>query len=161
INRLPVLLLPGDIFSGRRPHPVLQQLENPASHDLSVNDCFRPVSRYWDRINRPEQLLVALPEAMRVLADPAETGAVTLALPEDVQSEAFACAAHFFERRVYDVVRTCPPPDRLRVEAEMIRRSRRPLILAGGGIHYSDAAAALQTLAEAAGLPVAVTQAGK
>ena len=100
INRLPVLLLPGDIFANRHPAPVLQQLEFPGSHDVSVNDCFRPVSKYWDRINRPEQILTALPEAMRVLADPAETGTVTIALPEDVQAEAFDCPTVFFEKRV-------------------------------------------------------------
>src|SRR5690606_12516015 len=101
INRLPVLLLPGDTFASRLPHPVLQQLEHPMSHDLSVTDAYRPVSRFWDRINRPEQILSSLPEAMRILTDPAETGAVTLALPEDVQTEAYDYPAHFFEKRVY------------------------------------------------------------
>src|SRR6186713_411573 len=109
INRLPVLLLPGDIFARRNVAPVLQQLESEHSQDISVNDCFRPVSRYWDRINRPEQLLTALPEAMRVLSDPAETGAVTLALPQDVQAEAYEYPAHFFDARVYTVAR--PRPD--------------------------------------------------
>ncbi|HEY0944484.1 MAG TPA: 3D-(3,5/4)-trihydroxycyclohexane-1,2-dione acylhydrolase (decyclizing) [Opitutaceae bacterium] len=161
INRLPVLLLPGDIFANRRPGPVLQQLEYPGSHDVSVNDCFRPVSRYWDRINRPEQLLTALPEAMRVLADPAETGAVTLALPEDVQAESFDCPDVFFEKRVYEIVRAAPPAERLRAAAELLRRARRPLLIAGGGVHYSDAVEALQKFAEATGVPVAVTQAGK
>jgi 3D-(3,5/4)-trihydroxycyclohexane-1,2-dione acylhydrolase (decyclizing) len=161
VNRLPVLLLPGDIFANRRPGPVLQQLEYPGSHDVSVNDCFRPVSRYWDRINRPEQLLLALPEAARVLADPAETGAVTLALPEDVQAEAFECPTVFFEKRVHDISRTTPPNERLAAAAEALRRARRPLIVAGGGVHYSDASAALAGFAEATGVPVAVTQAGK
>jgi len=109
INRLPVLLLPGDIFANRIPHPVLQQLEYFGSQDVSVNDAFRPVSRYWDRIYRPEQLLSALPEAMRVLTDQAETGAVTLALPEDVQTEAYDFPAHFFEKRVWRIPRPVPP----------------------------------------------------
>lgn len=161
VNRLPVLLLPGDIFANRRPGPVLQQLEHPGSQDASVNDCFKPVSRYWDRINRPEQLLTALPEAMRVLADPAETGAVTIALPEDVQSEAFDCPAHFFEKRVYEVPRHTPTADALAAAAKFIRAAKAPLIVAGGGVHYSEACAILQKFAEATGIPVAVTQAGK
>ena len=161
INRLPVLLLPGDIFANRQPAPVLQQLESPASMDVSVNDCFRPVSRYWDRINRPEQLLAALPEAMRVLADPAAAGAVTLALPEDVQAEAHDYPAHFFEERVYRIARARPDRDALAAAADLIRRSRRPLIVAGGGVYYSEAEPALRAFAEKTGIPVAVTQAGK
>jgi len=161
INRLPVLLLPGDIFANRRPAPVLQQLENPASQDVSVNDCFRPVSRYWDRINRPEQILTALPEAMRVLSDPAETGAVTLALPEDVQAEAFDCPVNFFQRRVYEIHRTVPVAAQLAEAVRLLRAAKRPLLVAGGGVHYSDACAELRKFAEAARLPVAVTQAGK
>ncbi|HEX2100540.1 MAG TPA: 3D-(3,5/4)-trihydroxycyclohexane-1,2-dione acylhydrolase (decyclizing) [Candidatus Synoicihabitans sp.] len=161
INRLPVLLLPGDIFANRRPAPVLQQLEYPGSHDVSVNDCFRPISRYWDRINRPEQLLTALPAAMRVLADPAETGAVTLALPEDVQAEAFEFPAHFFAKRVYDIHRTTPPRDAIAAAAALLRRARRPFLVAGGGVHYSDAADALASFVDATGVPVGVTQAGK
>jgi 3D-(3,5/4)-trihydroxycyclohexane-1,2-dione acylhydrolase (decyclizing) len=161
VNRLPVLLLPGDIFANRRPAPVLQQLEYPGSQDVSVNDCFRPVSKYWDRLNRPEQLLTALPEAMRVLADPAETGAVTIALPEDVQAESYAYPLHFFEKRVYTIERSACSTENLRAAAALIRASRRPLIVAGGGVHYSDATAALEKLSDATGLPVAVTQAGK
>lgn len=161
VNRLPVLLLPGDIFANRIPGPVLQQLEFPASQDVSVNDCFRPVSKYWDRINRPEQLLSALPEAMRVLADPAETGAVTLAMPEDVQAESYAYPRHFFAKRVYTVERPAAAPESLRQAAALIRGARRPLIVAGGGVHYSDATAALARFATATGVPVAVTQAGK
>jgi 3D-(3,5/4)-trihydroxycyclohexane-1,2-dione acylhydrolase (decyclizing) len=161
VNRLPVLLLPGDLFANRRPGPVLQQLEFPASQDVSVNDCFRPVSKYWDRINRPEQILTALPEAMRVLADPAETGAVTIALPEDVQAEAFDCPENFFAKKVYEVWRTAPVTAALRQAAAVLRGARRPLIVAGGGVHYSDACAALLQFAEATGIPVAVTQAGK
>jgi 3D-(3,5/4)-trihydroxycyclohexane-1,2-dione acylhydrolase (decyclizing) len=161
INRLPVLLLPGDIFANRRPAPVLQQLEFPGSQDVSVNDCFRPVSKYWDRLNRPEQLLTALPEAMRILADPAETGAVTIAMPEDVQAESCAYPLHFFEKRVYTIDRANASTENLRLAAAWIRAARRPLIIAGGGVHYSDACAALEKLASATGLPIAVTQAGK
>jgi 3D-(3,5/4)-trihydroxycyclohexane-1,2-dione acylhydrolase (decyclizing) len=161
INRLPVLLLPGDIFASRRPAPVLQQLEFPSSQDASVNDCFRPVSRYWDRINRPEQLLTALPEAMRILADPAETGAVTIAMPEDVQAESFEFPAHFFAPRVYTVGRPGAAAEALRAAAALLRTARRPLLVAGGGVHYSDATEALDQFATATGIPVAVTQAGK
>ncbi|HUR56150.1 MAG TPA: 3D-(3,5/4)-trihydroxycyclohexane-1,2-dione acylhydrolase (decyclizing) [Opitutaceae bacterium] len=161
INRLPVLLLPGDIFANRIPNPVLQQLEFPASQDVSVNDCFRPVSKYWDRINRPEQILAALPEAMRVLADPAETGAVTIAMPEDVQAESYAFPLNFFEKRVYVVDRPAASTESVRAAAELLRRARRPLIVAGGGVHYSGATAALDKFAAATGIPVAVTQAGK
>ena len=161
INRLPVLLLPGDVFANRLPAPVLQQLESPASQDTSVNDCFRPVSRYWDRIFRPEQLLSALPEAMRVLADPAETGAVTLALPQDVQAEAYEYPAHFFDARVYLVPRARPDAGALAAAAAVLRAAQRPLIVAGGGVFYSEAEEALLALVDATGIPVAVTQAGK
>jgi 3D-(3,5/4)-trihydroxycyclohexane-1,2-dione acylhydrolase (decyclizing) len=161
INRLPVLLLPGDIFANRKPAPVLQQLEFPGSQDVSVNDCFRPVSKYWDRINRPEQILTALPEAMRVLADAAETGAVTIAMPEDVQAEAYAYPDHFFEKRVYVIDRPAASAENIAVAVELIRAARRPLIVAGGGVHYSDATDALAKFATATGIPVAVTQAGK
>jgi 3D-(3,5/4)-trihydroxycyclohexane-1,2-dione acylhydrolase (decyclizing) len=161
VNRLPVLLLPGDIFANRIPGPVLQQLEYPGSHDVSVNDCFRPVSKYWDRINRPEQILTALPEAMRVLADPAETGAVTIAMPEDAQAESYAYPLNFFEKRVYTVERPACSAESLRAAVALIRRAKRPLIIAGGGVHYSDAVAALEKFAEATGIAVAVTQAGK
>jgi len=161
VNRLPVLLLPGDIFANRRPGPVLQQLEFSASQDVSVNDCFRPVSKYWDRINRPEQILTALPEAMRVLADPVETGAVTIALPEDVQAEVFDCPVNFFAKKVYDVRRAPAAAEAVRAAEKLLRTARRPLLVAGGGVHYSDATAALQKFVEATGIPVAVTQAGK
>jgi 3D-(3,5/4)-trihydroxycyclohexane-1,2-dione acylhydrolase (decyclizing) len=160
INRLPVLLLPGDYFASRIPAPVLQQLESPNSMDLSVNDCFRPVSKYWDRIQRPEQLLKALPEAMRVLADPAARGAVTLALPEDVQSEAYRFPARFFERRVYRLSRARCSDEDAAAAARLIRNARRPLVVAGGGIHYSEAEAALKAFADASGIPVCMTQAG-
>jgi 3D-(3,5/4)-trihydroxycyclohexane-1,2-dione acylhydrolase (decyclizing) len=161
VNRLPVLLLPGDIFANRIPGPVLQQLEYPSSQDVSVNDCFRPVSKYWDRINRPEQILTALPEAMRILADPAETGAVTIAMPEDVQAESYAYPEHFFAKRVYTVERPACSAASLADAVTLLRAARRPLIVAGGGVHYSDAVAALDAFATATGIPVAVTQAGK
>jgi 3D-(3,5/4)-trihydroxycyclohexane-1,2-dione acylhydrolase (decyclizing) len=161
INRLPVLLLPGDIFARRNVAPVLQQLESSTSQDISVNDCFKPVSRYWDRINRPDQILMALPEAMRVLTSPAETGAVVLSLPEDVQAEAFDYPEQFFEKRVWVIPR--PRPDRklLTKAAEWIRAARRPLIIAGGGVLYSEASQALAEFASRTGIPVAETQAGK
>ena len=161
INRLPVLLLPGDIFANRTPAPVLQQLESPQSQDVSVNDCFRPISRYWDRIYRPEQLIAALPEAMRVLTSPAETGAVTLALPQDVQAEAYEYPAALFEERVWTVPRLRGDTALLRRAADAIRASRQPVIIAGGGVLFSDAAAALQRFAGAFGIPVIETQAGK
>jgi 3D-(3,5/4)-trihydroxycyclohexane-1,2-dione acylhydrolase (decyclizing) len=161
INRLPVLLLPGDIFANRVPAPVLQQLESAQTQDVSVNDCFRPVSRYWDRITRPEQLLTALPEAMRVLTSPAETGAVTLSLPQDVQTEAFDYPEAFFEDRVWHVER--PRGDRQAIEraVTLVRASRKPLIIAGGGVLYSEAADALVHFAGVTGIGVAETQAGK
>ncbi|PWU12416.1 MAG: 3D-(3,5/4)-trihydroxycyclohexane-1,2-dione acylhydrolase (decyclizing) [Verrucomicrobia bacterium] len=161
INRLPVLLLPGDIFARRNVGPVLQQLEQPYSQDISVNDAFKPVSRYWDRINRADQLMTALPEAMRVLTSPAETGAVTLALPQDVQAEAFDFPAELFNERVWYVPR--PEPEKALVSraARWIRASKRPLIIAGGGVLYSEAHQALANLAKTTGIPVCETQAGK
>jgi len=161
INRVPVLLLPGDIFARRNVAPVLQQLESGASQDVSVNDCFKPVSRYWDRIYRAEQLLTALPEAMRVLTSPAETGAVTLALPQDVQTEAFKFPEEFFEQRVWLVPRPRGDAEVLRQGVEMIRSAQRPLIIAGGGVIYSEATEALARFAAQTGIPVAETQAGK
>jgi len=161
INRLPVLLLPGDIFARRNVAPVLQQLESEHSQDISVNDCFKPVSRYWDRINRPDQLLTALPEAMRVLTSPAETGAVTLALPQDVQTEAFDYPASFFRDRVWHVPRNRPDRQALARAAEVIRRSKRPMIIAGGGVIYSEATEALRRFVDATGIPVGETMAGK
>src|SRR5437868_116115 len=161
INRIPVLLLPGDVFASRRPDPVLQQLETPWSGDESVNDCFRPVTRYWDRVQRPEQLVPAALAAMRVLTSQAETGAVTLALPQDVQAEAFDYPDGFFERRVWHLPRPLPEAGLLDRAAELIRASRRPLIVAGGGVIYSEAPAALARLVARTGIPVGETQAGK
>jgi 3D-(3,5/4)-trihydroxycyclohexane-1,2-dione acylhydrolase (decyclizing) len=161
INRLPVLLLPGDTFATRTPHPVLQQLEVPHDATVSVNDCFRPVSRFFERVERPEQLIPAALEAMRVLTDPAETGAVTLALPEDVQAEAFDVPDAFLERRVWHVVRQPPAEEALGRAVALIRSSSRPLIVAGGGVIYSEATAALRAFVDATGVPVCETQAGR
>lgn len=161
INRLPVLLLPGDVFASRVGPPVLQQLEGLGGPEVTVNDCLRPVSRYWDRINRPEQLPSSLLEAMRVLTDPAETGAVTLALPQDVQTEAFDYPEELFARRVWHVARPVPEPAALARAVELIYAARRPLIVAGGGVIYSEATGALAALVEATGVPVAETYAGK
>jgi 3D-(3,5/4)-trihydroxycyclohexane-1,2-dione acylhydrolase (decyclizing) len=161
INRLPVLLLPGDIFARRNVAPVLQQLESPSTQDISVNDCFRPVSRYWDRIQRPEQILTSLPEAMRVLTSPAETGAVTLALPQDVQAQAFDFPQNFFERRTWVVPRSRPDASLVAQAAGWMRSAKRPLIIAGGGTIYSEATEGLARFASQTGIPVAETQAGK
>ncbi|PRX95423.1 3D-(3,5/4)-trihydroxycyclohexane-1,2-dione acylhydrolase (decyclizing) [Allonocardiopsis opalescens] len=161
INRLPVLLLPGDTFATRPANPVLQELEAPYSMDVSVNDSFRPVSRYFDRINRPEQLPSALLAATRVLTDPAETGAVTLALPQDVQAEAHAFPVELFDRRVWHIGRPVPEPAALERAVALIRSARRPLIVSGGGTIYAEATEALAAFAAATGIPVAETQAGK
>ncbi len=161
INRLPVLLLPGDVFASRRPDPVLQQLEVPSSGDVSVNDCFRPVSRYFDRIWRPEQVIPAALAAMRVLTSQAETGAVTLAFPQDVQTEAYDFPEEFLGKRVWHVPRPLPDESALAEAVARISEARRPLIVAGGGVIYSDATDALRRLVEQTGIPVAETQAGK
>ncbi|MEU7582176.1 3D-(3,5/4)-trihydroxycyclohexane-1,2-dione acylhydrolase (decyclizing) [Streptomyces sp. NPDC041068] len=161
VNRLPVLLLPGDTFATRPADPVLQQLEVPGAGDVSVNDCLRPVSRYFDRVGRPEALIPAALAAMRVLTDPVETGAVTLALPQDVQTEAYDWPDEFFAERVWTVRRPAPDPRELTAAASAVREARRPLIVAGGGVHHSAAEDALKALAEATGIPVASTQAGK
>jgi 3D-(3,5/4)-trihydroxycyclohexane-1,2-dione acylhydrolase (decyclizing) len=161
INRIPVLLLPSDFFATRAANPVLQELEDPRSYDVSVNDAFKPVSRFWDRINRPEQLPPALLAAMRVLTDPAETGAVTLALPQDVQAEAYDWPPELFRERVWHVPRPVPEPAALARAVAVLRTARRPLVVAGGGVIYSDASDALRRFAEATGIPVADTQAGK
>ncbi len=161
VNRLPVLLFPSDYFANRLPDPVLQQVEHPVEHDVSANDAFRPVSRYFDRISRPEQLLSSLPEAFRVLTDPAETGAVTVALPEDVQAEVYDWPERFFEKRVWHVRRPVPEPAALAEVAELIRQAKRPLIVAGGGAIYSGAESALDAFATTFGIPVSESQAGK
>src|SRR5450432_2713312 len=161
INRVPVLLLPGDLFARRNVAPVLQQVEWPTTPDISVNDCFKPVSRYWDRIQRPEQLLTSLPEAVRVLTSPAETGTVTVCLPQDVQAEAFDFPEEFFQRRVWRVPRSRCDQELLARAAEWVRNAKKPLIIAGGGVLYSEASAALGRFAEATGIPVCETQAGK
>ncbi len=161
INRLPVLLLPGDTFATRTPHPVLQMLEVPHDATVSVNDCFRPVSRYFERVERPEQLVPAALEAMRVLTDPADTGAVTLALPEDVQAEAHDFPTAFVEPRVWTVFRQPPSPDAIARAASLIRAARRPLIVAGGGVIYSEATVALRAFVDATGIPVGETMAGR
>jgi 3D-(3,5/4)-trihydroxycyclohexane-1,2-dione acylhydrolase (decyclizing) len=161
INRLPVLLLPGDIFARRNVAPVLQQLESPATQDTGVNDCFKPVSRYWDRIYRPEQLITALPEAMRVLTSPSDCGAVTLALPQDVQAEAYDYPEELFRKRVWLIRRGQPDEVSLHRAVEAIRSSSKPLIVAGGGVLMSEAWDALDKFVTQTGVPVAETQAGK
>ena len=161
INRLPLLLLPGDIFSTRLVAPVLQQLESPNSQDISVNDCFKPISRYWDRINRPEQIITALPEAMRVLTSQVDTGTVTLALPQDVQAEAYPYPEQLFEKRVYTIPRPRPDTNLLKTAIDWISRSKQPVIIAGGGVIYSEATQHLAKFVEQTGIPVGETFAGK
>lgn len=161
VNRIPVLLLAGDVFAERVQAPVLQQLESEHSQDISVNDCFKPVSRYWDRITRPEQAIHSLLEAMRVLTSPADTGAVTLALPQDIQTYAFDYPARLFDRRIWVIARNRPDSAQLQRAAEWIRASKRPLIIAGGGVHYSEAFDALRRFVDQTGIPVSETQAGK
>ncbi len=161
INRLPVLLLPSDHYATRHQDPVLQQLEHLICGDVSVTDCFRPVSRFFDRISRPEQLLMALPEAMRVLTDPADTGAVTLALPQDVQAHAWDYPARFFQKRVWRIERRLPDPKRIEDAVALLKAADRPMIIAGGGVHYSEAYEALEAFSRRFGIPVAETHAGK
>jgi 3D-(3,5/4)-trihydroxycyclohexane-1,2-dione acylhydrolase (decyclizing) len=161
INRLPVLLISGDIFARRNVAPVLQQLESAQTQDISVNDCFKPVTRYWDRINRAEQLITSLPEVMRVLTSPADTGAVMLSLPQDVQAEAYDFPEELFRKRVWRIPRLRPDIHSLREAVQLIRAAEKPLIIAGGGVIYSEAATQLRIFAEATGIPVAETFAGK
>jgi 3D-(3,5/4)-trihydroxycyclohexane-1,2-dione acylhydrolase (decyclizing) len=161
INRLPVLLLPGDIFAKRMVAPVLQQLESPETQDISVNDCFKPISRYWDRISRAEQLLTSLPEALRVLTSPAETGAVTVCLPQDIQVEAFDYPQAFLRKRVWTIPRTRCDQALLHTAAQWVRAAKMPVIIAGGGVLYSEASAVLLQFSESTGIPVCETQAGK
>lgn len=160
-NRLPVLLLPSDTFANRRQGPVLQQLEHPLEADLSVNDAFRPISRFFDRIARPEQLLTALPQAMRVLLDPVETGAVTVSLHQDVQGEAYDYPVDFFQRRIWPVTRRPPAASEVAAAADLLVKAERPLLIVGGGLRYSAAEDALRRFAEGLGIPVAETSAGK
>jgi len=161
INRLPVLLLPGDLFARRNVAPVLQQLESEKTQDVSVNDCFKPISRYWDRISRPDQLLMSLPEVMRVLTSPSETGTVTLCLPQDVQTEAYDYPENFFEKRVWTIA--APRADRFLLEkaASWMSAAKRPLIVAGGGVHYSEGILSLKKFVDQTKIPVCETQAGK
>ena len=161
INRIPVLLIPGDIFATRQVAPVLQQLESNLSQDISVNDCFKPVSKYWDRINRPEQLITSLPEVMRVLTSQAETGTVTLSIPQDVQAEAFDFPAEMFVKRVWHIGRTMPDKTLLSRAIAQIKESKKPMIIAGGGAIYSGASAVLKKIVNRSGIPVAETFAGK
>jgi 3D-(3,5/4)-trihydroxycyclohexane-1,2-dione acylhydrolase (decyclizing) len=161
INRLPVVLFPSDYFANRFPDPVLQQLEHPRERDVSVNDAFRAVSAFFDRVSRPEQLVGSLIEGFRVLTDPAETGAVTISLPEDVQTEAYDFPARLFERRVWHVRRPPPEPALLQRAAALVRGSRRPLMVVGGGAIYADATDELRAFVERTGVPICETQAGK
>jgi 3D-(3,5/4)-trihydroxycyclohexane-1,2-dione acylhydrolase (decyclizing) len=161
VNRLPVLLLPGDVFAGRQPDPVLQQVEDFDDPTVTANDCLRPVSRYWDRIVRPEQLMASLPAAIDVLTDPARCGPVTLALPQDVQTEVAEFPAGFFRPRVHRLRRPGPDPSQLAAAAERLRRARRPLVIAGGGVTYSLATDDVRRFVERHDLPVAESQAGK
>ncbi|WP_171722372.1 MULTISPECIES: 3D-(3,5/4)-trihydroxycyclohexane-1,2-dione acylhydrolase (decyclizing) [unclassified Ruegeria] len=161
VNRLPVLLLPGDVFATRGPDPVLQQPEVFSDGTISANDCFRPVSRYFDRVTRPEHLLTALPRAFRTMTDPADCGPATLAFCQDVQAEAYDYPESFFEPRVWYQRRIRPDEGELARAVAAIKAAKRPVIVAGGGVHYSDATAALQSFAEAHNIPVAETQAGK
>jgi 3D-(3,5/4)-trihydroxycyclohexane-1,2-dione acylhydrolase (decyclizing) len=161
VNRLPLLLVPGDVFASRRPDPVLQQVEDFGDPTISANDCFRPVSRFWDRIARPEQLLSSLPAAFEVLLDPVNCGPATISFCQDVQAEAIDYPESFFARRVHRIRRPGPDPRELADPARILRGARRPLIVAGGGVLYAGACAALGAFAEATGIPVAETQAGK
>jgi 3D-(3,5/4)-trihydroxycyclohexane-1,2-dione acylhydrolase (decyclizing) len=161
INRIPVLLIPGDIFATRHVAPVLQQLESNVTQDISVNDCFKPVSKYWDRINRPEQLITSLPEVMRVLTSQAETGAVTLCIPQDVQAEAFDFPSALFQKKVWYVGRTMPDASLLEKAIDLIKNSKNPIIVAGGGTIYSGATEVLRNFVNRTGIPVTETFAGK
>ena len=160
-NRIPLLLLPGDVFATRQPDPVLQQIEQSYNLSISTNDAFKAVSKYWDRVNRPEQLMTACINAMRVLTDPAETGAVTIALPQDVQAEAYDFPDYFLQKRIHRIERTLPTEAMLQQAVELIKQKKKPLIICGGGVRYSEAAAELKAFAEAYQIPFAETQAGK
>ena len=161
VNRIPVLLLPGDTYADRQPDPVLQQVEMPHNYTITANDAFRAVSKYWDRVERPEQLITALLNAMRVLIDPVDTGAVTICLPQDVQGEAYGYPVEFFEKRVHHIDRRPPAPSAIERAVTLIRNKQKPLILSGGGVVYSMAGEELKEFAEAFTIPITVTQAGK
>ena len=161
LNRLPVLLLPGDTFASRLPDPVLQQVEDFSDPTVTANDCLKPVSRYWDRITRPEQLMQSLPQAISVLTDPVDCGPVTLALPQDVQAQAFDYPESFFASQMWRQVRPAPDDAQLQTAVELIAGAKRPLIVCGGGVHYSAACSALAAFAGSHRIPVAETQAGK
>ncbi|MCM3569886.1 3D-(3,5/4)-trihydroxycyclohexane-1,2-dione acylhydrolase (decyclizing) [Neobacillus mesonae] len=161
VNRIPVLLLPGDNFATRQPDPVLQQIEDPTDYTIAASDAFKPVSKYWDRIQRPEQLMTAALNAMRVLTDPVDTGAVTLALPQDVQSEAYDYPAEFFKKRIHYIERRTPASKAVERAVKLIARKKKPIIIAGGGVHYSFATEQLKMFSEAFQIPVGETQAGK
>ena len=161
VNRIPVLLLPGDNFASRQPDPVLQQLEIVGDYTVSATDPFKSVSKYWDRIVRPEQLMSAATQAMRVLTDPAETGAVTLALPQDVQAEAYDYPEAFFDKKIHYIDRRPAAKEAVNRAAALFLGKKRPLIIAGGGVLYAEATKELAEFAEAFGIPVAETQAGK
>src|SRR5260370_29384673 len=160
VNRLPVLLLPSYYFANRVPDPVLQQIEHPNERDVSANDAFRPVSRFFDRVSRPEQLLASLPEAFRILTDPAETGAVTVSLPEDVQAEAFAWPTEFFEKRVWYVRRPLPERELIKEVVSRLQKAECPIIVTGGGTIYSEGWSWLKEFSEGFGVMVTATQAG-
>jgi len=161
VNRIPVLFLPGDVYASRQPDPVLQQIEHYNDINITTNDAFRAVSRYWDRINRPEQLMTAMINAMRVLTDPADTGAVTIALPQDVQGEAYDYPVDFFKKRVHRIERRPPTEEMIRDAVELIKTKKRPLLICGGGVRYSEAADAFRIFAEEFNIPFGETQAGK
>lgn len=161
VNRIPVLLLPGDNFATRQPDPVLQQIEDPTDYTMAASDAFKPVSKYWDRISRPEQLMTAALNAMRVLTDPVDTGAVTLCLPQDVQSEAYDYPVEFFKKRVHHIERRIPSQSAIKRAIELISRKKHPIIVTGGGVHYALATEELKAFAEAFRIPVGETQAGK
>lgn len=160
-NRIPVLFLPGDVFATRQPDPVLQQIEQYHNCSISTNDCFKPVSRYWDRVNRPEQLMSAMIQAMRVLTDPADTGAVTVCLPQDVQGEAWDFPASFLVKRVHRIERRPPTQAMIGDAVALIAKKKKPLLICGGGVRYSEAHQAFQRFAESFAIPFAETQAGK
>jgi 3D-(3,5/4)-trihydroxycyclohexane-1,2-dione acylhydrolase (decyclizing) len=161
VNRIPVLLLPGDNFANRQPDPVLQQIESPVDYTVAASDAFKPVSKYWDRITRPEQLMTAALNAMRVLTDPVDTGAATLCLPQDVQAEAFDYPEEFFRKRVHYIERRTPSETAVQRAVKLISEKKNPIIIAGGGVHYSLATEALSNFAEKFNIPVGETQAGK